>query len=135
MVASRGTPHPGIVMFNRGGEPWFYDLMADKTKNAHFLLLGETGTGKSNLLNFLIVGTLALYNPRFFIVEAGGSFDLLGDYCKAHGLTINRIKIDPKNPISLNPFAYGLRVIEQIESMERDSHQLPARRKTASIGS
>jgi conjugative transfer ATPase len=117
---SRGTQHPGMIMFNRGGEPWFYDIMRDKTKNAHFLLLGETGTGKSNLLNFLILQTLALSNPRFFIVEAGGSFDLLGDYCKKYGLTVNKIKIDPRNPISLNPFAYGLRVIEQIEAIERN---------------
>jgi conjugative transfer ATPase len=120
---SRGTEHPGMVMFNRGGEPWFYDFMVDKTKNAHFLLLGETGTGKSNLLNFLIMQDLALYNSRFFLVEAGGSFDLLGDYCKAHGLTVNKIKIDPKHPVSLNPFAYGLRVIEQIESLNNNIRQ------------
>jgi conjugative transfer ATPase len=120
---SRGTEHPGMVMFNRGGEPWFYDFMVDKTKNAHFLLLGETGTGKSNLLNYLIMQDLALYNSRFFLVEAGGSFDLLGDYCKAHGLTVNKIKIDPKHPVSLNPFAYGLRVIEQIESRNNNVRQ------------
>jgi conjugative transfer ATPase len=120
---SRGTKHPGMIMFNRGGEPLFYDIMADRTKNAHLLLLGETGTGKSNLLNSLIIQTLALYNSRFFIAEAGGSFDLLGDYCKMYGLTVNKIKIDPRNPISLNPFAYGLRVIEQIESMEHDTRQ------------
>jgi conjugative transfer ATPase len=120
---SRGTNHPGIVFFNRGGEPSFYDILADKTKNGHFLLLGETGTGKSNLLNYLIIQTLALYNSRFFIVEAGGSFDLLGDYCKMYGLSVNKIKIDPKNPVSLNPFAYGLRVIEQMESLKADSHQ------------
>ena len=50
---SRGTANPGMIMFNRGGEPWLYDLFQDKTKNSHFLLLGETGTGKSNTLNFL----------------------------------------------------------------------------------
>ena len=118
---SRGTNHPGIALFNRGGEPWFYDLMVDKTKNAHFLLLGETGTGKSNLLNFLVMQDLALYNSRFFIIDAGGSFDLLGDYCKSLGLTVKKIKIDPKNPVSLNPFAYGLRVIEQIEFLSDDA--------------
>jgi conjugative transfer ATPase len=120
---SRGSNHPAIVMFNRGGEPWFYDLMADKTKNAHFLLLGETGTGKSNLLNFLIMQDLALYNSRFFIIDAGGSFDLLGDYCSSLGLTVKKIKVDPKNPVSLNPFAYGLKVIGQIESLNINSRE------------
>jgi conjugative transfer ATPase len=121
---SRGTSNPGIVLFNRGGEPWFYDFMKNKTKNAHLLLLGESGTGKSNLLNFLIMQDLALYNSRFFISEAGGSFDLLGEYCKELGLTINKIKIDPRYPVSLNPFAYGLKVIEQIESHEIKEHTL-----------
>jgi conjugative transfer ATPase len=120
---SRGTKNPGMVMFNRGGEPWFYDLMADKTKNAHFLLLGETGTGKSNLLNYLIMHDLALYNSRFFIIDAGGSFDLLGDYCQTFGLTVNKIKIDPRHPVSLNPFAYGLRVIDQIESLSQEAQK------------
>lgn len=120
---SRGTEHPAIVMFNRGGEPWFYDLMADRTKNAHFLLLGETGTGKSNLLNYLVMQDLALYGSRFFIIDAGGSFDLLGDYCKSLGLIVNKIKIDPRSPVSLNPFAYGLKVIEQIEEVQGNARK------------
>lgn len=115
---SRGTAHPGLVCFNRGGEPWFYDFMQDKSKNAHFLLLGESGTGKSNLLCFIIMYLLARYFPKMFIIDVGGSFDLLGEYCSSLGLKVNKIKIDPKSPISLNPFADGLRVIDQIESIQ-----------------
>lgn len=115
---SRGTGHPGMIFFNRGGEPWMYDLMVDKTKNAHFLLLGETGTGKSNLLNYLIAHDLALYHSRFFIIDAGGSFNLLGDYCKSLGLTVNKIKIDLSSPVSLNPFYSGLRIIDQLETVD-----------------
>jgi conjugative transfer ATPase len=115
---SRGTIHPGLVCFNRGGEPWFYDFMQDKTKNAHFLLLGDSGTGKSNLLCFIIMYLLARYFPRIFIIDVGGSFDLLGEYCKSLGLKVNKIKIDPKNPVSLNPFADGLRIIDQIEAIQ-----------------
>lgn len=120
---SRGTEHPGFIGFNRGGEPWFYDLFQDKTKNAHFLLLGETGTGKSNLLNFLAMHMLALYNPRFFIIEAGGSFDLFADYCAHLGLTVNKVKIDPKHPISLNPFAQGLKILDQIAQLDEIAKQ------------
>lgn len=121
---SRGTGHPGMVMFNRGGEPWFYDIYADRSKNAHFLLLGETGTGKSNLLNFLVMHDLALYNSRFFIIEAGGSFDLLGDYCKLKGLTVNKIKIDQAHPVSLNPFAQGLQIIDQLEQIQEANQKI-----------
>jgi conjugative transfer ATPase len=115
---NRGTGHPGMVFFNRGGEPWMYDLMVDKTKNAHFLLLGETGTGKSNLLNYLIAHDLALYQSRFFIIDAGGSFNLLGDYCESLGLSVNKIRIDLSSPVSLNPFSNGLRIIDQLERVD-----------------
>ncbi len=120
---SRGTENPGMLMFNRGGEPWFYDIIADRTKNAHFLLLGETGTGKSNTLNFLLMHTLALYNPRLFIIDAGGSFDLLADYCNSLGLSVNKVKIDPKNPIPLNPFADGLKILDQLAALEDSQRQ------------
>lgn len=115
---SRGTANPGLVCFNRGGEPWFYDFIKDKTKNAHFLLLGESGTGKSNLLCFIITYLLAKYFPRVFIIDVGGSFYLLGEYCKSLGLKVNNIKVDPKQPVSLNPFANGLRVLNQIEALQ-----------------
>lgn len=118
---SRGTENPGFIAFNRGGEPWFHDIIKDKTKNAHFLLLGETGTGKSNLLNFLLAHHLALYNPRLFIIEAGGSFDLFADYCASLGLTVNKVKMDLKNPISLNPFSQGLKILDQLEALDREA--------------
>lgn len=118
---SRGTENPGFIAFNRGGEPWYYDIIKDRTKNAHFLLLGETGTGKSNLLNFLLTHQLALYNPRLFIIEAGGSFDLFADYCESLGLKVNKVKMDLRNPISLNPFAQGLKILEQIEQLDQQA--------------
>ncbi len=132
---SRGTANPGMIMFNRGGEPWFYDLFQDKTKNSHFLLLGETGTGKCNLLNFLTMHTLALYKPRFFIIEAGGSFNLLADYCASLGLSVNKVKINYNHPVSLNPFAEGLKVLDQIAALEEEqrSQWLIAQEKRLSL--
>jgi len=116
---SRGTGNPGFIAFNRGGEPWFYDIYKDKTKNAHALILGETGTGKSNLLVFLLMQLLAFYNPYLFIVEAGGTFDLFADYCRHFGLKVNRIKIDLNKPVSLNPFAQGIKVLDQLASLDK----------------
>lgn len=124
---SRGTENPGFIAFNRGGEPWFYDILKDRMKNAHMLLLGDTGTGKSNLINFLVMQMLAIYNPRIFIIEAGGSFNLLADYCKGFGLKVNKVKIDTKNPVSLNPFAQGLKVLEQIEALVLSDKQAKER--------
>jgi conjugative transfer ATPase len=116
---SRGSDHPGFVAFNRGGEPWYYDILKDRTKNPHAFILGDTGTGKSALCNFLIMQALAIHNPRVFIIEAGGSFDLLADYCKTLGLSINKVKIDTARPVSLNPFGHGMAALDQVEALDQ----------------
>ena len=85
---SRGTGHPGLVFFNRGAEPLVFDPLhrEDRKKNAHMLILGPTGAGKSALLVYLLQQMVAVYRPRIFIIEAGGSFALLGQHFQAHGL-------------------------------------------------
>ena len=48
---------------------------------------------------------LANYRPRVFIIEAGGSFDLLAQHLKHHGLSVNQIALNPNADVSLPPFA------------------------------
>lgn len=62
---------------------------------------------------------LTLQNPYLFIIEAGGTFDLLADYCKQFGLKVNRIKIDLNKPVSLNPFAQGIKVLDQLAALDQ----------------
>lgn len=73
MGRSRGTGHPGLVFFNRGAEPLVFDPLhrEDRKKNAHMLILGPTGAGKSALLVYLLQQMAAVYRPRLFIIEAG----------------------------------------------------------------
>ena len=37
----------------------------------------------------------AIYRPRLFIVEAGNSFGLFGDFAARLGLTVHRVKLAP----------------------------------------
>lgn len=76
-----GTGHPGITYFNRGGSPLDFDPLnpKDRAKNAHKLLLGPTGSGKSATLNAQMAQLMAIHRPRLFIVEAGNSFGLFAD--------------------------------------------------------
>ncbi len=110
---SRGTGHPGLVFFNRGAEPLAFDPLHpdDRKKNAHMLILGPTGAGKSALLVYLLQQMTAMYRPRIFIIEAGGSFTLLAQHFEAHGVSVNSVILSPDRDVSLPPFADALRVL------------------------
>ena len=110
---SRGTGHPGLVFFNRGAEPLAFDPLhrEDRKKNAHMLILGPTGAGKSALLVYLLQQMTAVYRPRIFIIEAGGSFTLLAQHFEAHGVSVNSVALNPDHDVSLPPFADALRVL------------------------
>ena len=115
-----GTGHPGISYFNRGGEPLDFDPLnkADRTKNAHLLLLGPTGAGKSATLNGKIAQLMALHRPRLFIIEAGNSFGLMTDYAKRYGLTVNKVSLKPGSGVTLPLFADAWRLLDAAVSAE-----------------
>ncbi|MFV8810455.1 conjugative transfer ATPase [Yersinia enterocolitica] len=102
-----GTGHPGFSFFNRGGAPLTFDPLNkdDRTQNAHLLLFGPTGSGKSATLCSSLSQLIAIHRPRLFLLEAGNSFGLLADYCRSLGLTVNKISIKPGSGVSLAPFA------------------------------
>jgi conjugative transfer ATPase len=112
---SRGTGNPGMVFFNRGAEPLVFDPLQreDRKKNAHMLILGPTGAGKSALLAYLLQQMAAVHQPRIFIIEAGGSFSLLGQYFASQGLSVNDLTLNPGTDVSLPPFADALRLLER----------------------
>ena len=67
----------------------------DRQMNAHLFLFGPTGSGKSATLNNILNQVTAIYRPRLFIVEAGNSFGLFGDFASRLGLTVHRVKLAP----------------------------------------
>ncbi|MBI6283790.1 conjugative transfer ATPase [Proteus mirabilis] len=109
-----GTGHAGFTFFNRGGAPLTFDPLnsADRSKNAHLVLFGPTGSGKSATLNSLFTQLMAVHRPRLFIAEAGNSFGLFADYCAELGLSVNKLSIKPGCGISLAPFADAYKLIE-----------------------
>ena len=111
---SQGTGHPGITMFNRGGGPITFDPLnrLDRQMNAHLFLFGPTGSGKSATLNNILNQVTAIYRPRLFIVEAGNSFGLFGDFAARLGLTVHRVKLAPGAGVSLAPFADAWRLVD-----------------------
>ncbi len=94
----RGTGHPGLMFWNRGGEPLWFDPLNkfDRSKNAHKLIFGPTGSGKSATLNYELLMMLAVYRPRLVIVDAGNSFGLMVEFCSRMGLSTHVIKLNPQ---------------------------------------
>lgn len=123
---NQGTGHPGITVFNRGGGPITFDPLnrLDRQMNAHLFLFGPTGSGKSATLNNFLQQVTAIYRPRLFIVEAGNSFGLSGDFARRLGLTVNRVKLAPGSGVSLAPFADAWRLIETpsaVQTLDADA--------------
>ncbi|WP_423817541.1 conjugative transfer ATPase [Saezia sanguinis] len=123
---NQGTGHPGITMFNRGGGTVTFDPLnrLDRQMNAHLFLFGPTGSGKSATLNNLLNQMVAMYRPRLFVVEAGNSFGLFGDFAKRHGLSVHKVKLSPGSGVSLAPFADAIRLIEtpsKVQTLDVDA--------------
>ena len=118
---SRGTGHAGFWFWNRGGEPLFVDPLnkRDRKKNAHLLMLGPTGSGKSATLNYLCMLMMAIYRPRLVIVDAGKSFGLLKEHFAAHELSTYNVEFTQETSVSLPPFANACRLIDEKSNEER----------------
>ena len=111
-----GTGNVGKLFFNRIGEPFSFDPVKDRSRVAHSLIFGPTGAGKSALINYMVMHDMAMCKPRTFIIEKGGSFDLLGLYFKNKGLSVNSVKFTPSTDISLPPYAKAFEALEQAEA-------------------
>lgn len=123
-----GTGHPGMSFFNRGGDTLTFDPLNkhDRSQNAHMLYFGPTGAGKSATLCATLSQLMALHRPRLFIAEAGNSFGLLADYFESQGLSVNKVSIKPGSGVSLPPFSYAHKLVEdELTTLALDENDLP----------
>jgi conjugative transfer ATPase len=109
-----GTGNPCLLFSNRGGEPFMVDPLNlnDRARNAHLFLYGPTGAGKSASLVYLQMIIMAIYRPRFVVMEAGNSFGLLAELFKQQGLSTVDITLSPGVAPSLAPFQAALELVD-----------------------
>ncbi|WP_111748586.1 conjugative transfer ATPase [Salinisphaera orenii] len=120
---SRGTGRPGLSFFNRGGGTFTFDPLSpqDRAKNAHMLVFGPTGAGKSATLNAIFSQIQAMRRPRLFIVEKGNSFGLLAEDFERHGLSVHKVRLAPGAAPPMPLFADAHRLLETRKRSERQA--------------
>lgn len=115
---ANGTGKPGFTFFDRAGQPLMLDILhpEDRDKAPHAVIIGPTGTGKSALLNYLALQVMALHRPHLYILDAGDSFRLLGNWMQARGLAVHYLRLD-RAQVALPPFSNSERMLaEQVEA-------------------
>ena len=89
------------VLETDNATPYYLNLHSGEV--AHTLVLGKTGSGKSFLLNFLLLN-LQKYRPLCFLFDIGGSFRSLTEILGGAYLNVGRESRDfTINPFSLTP--------------------------------
>jgi conjugative transfer ATPase len=131
---ARGSARPGFWFWNRGGEPLQVDPLnrRDRKKNAHLLMLGPTGAGKSATLNYLCMLVMAVWRPRLVIADAGRSFELLLQYFGGMGLSTHSVQLTQQADVSLPPFVHAHRLLEDRDVMD-SYHAAEAQGEVAAV--
>jgi len=104
---SKGSSTPTVPLVSRRGQLMGFDFFDSKT-NPNSFIVGASGSGKSFFVNHLAMNYLAS-GAQVFIFDDEQSHEGLLKVCNGQ-----KIIIDPKNPISLNPFS----VLESREDLD-----------------
>ena len=97
--------HRGVVVKNRNNEPVLFDYFDSRLNSWNAIIIGPTGTGKSYLMQAMLLQLLE-QGVKVFGLDVGGVGNIGGSYKKMITLLNGRyIELNVDNPIPLNPFA------------------------------
>ena len=104
---SSGMDCGAVQLFNRGGERLQLDPLAPhgREQNAHSLVLGPTGSGKTALLIQLFLQLCSAHRPRLYLITTLPTFGLLGQYLQRCGLRVCHLLLRGDGQVGLPPFA------------------------------
>lgn len=111
----KGSNNPCYVMYKRSGEPFMYNpyLKSDRVRVAHQVVFGPTGAGKSATMINLALMSIAVNNPRMFILDKGNSFGLLADYAESLGKKVRRYTFNANSKDTFPPFFETEKALEE----------------------
>ena len=135
---STGTGNPGFLFWNRGAEPLTFDILnpEDRKRNAHLLMLGPTGSGKTATLIYMLLQMIAVHRPRLFVITSLPAFGLFAKYLQSLDVSVNYVRIGEAD-VSLPPFAdaHKLLLSQDDNSIDRSDEDDAQRDRLAEMES
>lgn len=104
--SGRGSENICYLTFKRSGEPFTCNpfLKSDRSRVAHQVVFGPTGSGKSATMIYKAMMSMAVNDCRQFILDKGNSFGLLADFYEAHGKKVRRLTFNAASKDTFPPF-------------------------------
>lgn len=115
--AGRGSDNLCYLAYKRNGEPFTVNpfLKSDRSRVAHQLVFGPTGSGKSATMINMALMSMAVNAPRQFILDKGNSFGLLADYYESMGKKVCRLTFNAASSDTFPPFFETAKALAELE--------------------
>lgn len=115
--AGRGSDNLCYLAYKRNGEPFTVNpyLKSDRSRVAHQLVFGPTGSGKSATMINMALMSMAVNAPRQFILDKGNSFGLLADYYESMGKKVRRLTFNAASSDTFPPFFETAKALDELD--------------------
>ena len=115
--AGRGSDNLCYLAYKRNGEPFTVNpyLKSDRSRVAHQLVFGPTGSGKSATMINMALMSMAVNAPRQFILDKGNSFGLLADYYESMGKKVRRLTFNSASSDTFPPFFETAKALDELD--------------------
>ncbi len=110
-----GDQKPVILFRTKQASLYTIDPTSNRLANYNWLVSGTSGAGKSFFVNSILLQS-AIFNPRIFVVDIGGSYNKLTQF-----LGGKLISLDLKSSSQIGPF-FMTKKADEIQERQRRQH-------------
>ena len=108
-----------IPFFNRSGQLISIDPIQMKVRNAHTVILGSTGVGKTALLIHKIIHIYAKHRPKLFLISTLPTFDRLISWLEQYQQSVFQLKLRSGSGTHLSLFSNAKKAADLLDSNQK----------------